>query len=68
MQKAEDVDVDKEPVRDAGPAVERAHDTDRAPDLKAQITALVRLLARPAAREHLDHSTRADTKDVGDER
>jgi hypothetical protein len=46
--------VDQTPAQDTGAAARPADGPDRTADVDAAITALVRLLARQAARDHLE--------------
>jgi hypothetical protein len=48
------VKVDQAPAQETEAAVQPAHGPDRTADVDAAITALVRLLARQAARDHLE--------------
>ena len=46
--------ADQAPVRDTGTAARPAHGSDPRPDVDAMLVAIVKLLARQAAREHLE--------------
>ena len=48
------MNVDQAPAQDTGAAARPVDDADRTADVDAAIAALVRLLARQAAREHLE--------------
>ena len=48
------MDVDQAPAKDTGAAARPADGPGRTADVDAAIAALVRLLARQAAREHLE--------------
>jgi hypothetical protein len=60
------VKADQAPVRDIGTAARPADGRDRTADVDAAIAALVRLLARQAAREHLERLANPET-DATDE-
>jgi hypothetical protein len=60
------VDVDQAPAQDTEVAAKLAHGPALAPDVDEKIAALVRLLARQAAREHLRRLARPET-DATDE-
>jgi hypothetical protein len=62
------VRVDHAPPQEPGAAARPAHGPDRTPDVDAALDALVRLLARQAAREHLERLVNPDTEDITDER
>jgi hypothetical protein len=57
------VKVDQAPTQDTGAAARPAHGPDRTADVDAAIAALVRLLARQAAREHLERLAHPDSED-----
>jgi hypothetical protein len=48
------VKVEQAPAKDIRAAAQPAHGPDRTADVDEMISALVRLLARQAAREHLE--------------
>ena len=59
--------VEQAPARVTGAAAQPAQGPDRATDVDAAIAALVRLLARQAAREYLERQANADAGDTTDE-
>jgi hypothetical protein len=61
------VKVDQAPAQDIVATVQPAHDPDRTADVDAAIAALVRLLARQAAREHLERLATTDAEEITDE-
>jgi hypothetical protein len=62
------VKADQAPVRDTGKAARPAHDSDPRPDVDAMLVAIVKLLARQAAREHLERLANPDGEETIDER
>jgi hypothetical protein len=60
--------VDQAPAKDTRAALRPADRPDRAADVDAVIAALVRLLARQAAREHLERLANPDAGEITDER
>lgn len=61
------VKVDKAPAQDREAAAGAASGPALAPDVDAAIVALVRLLARQAAREHLERQANTDPEEITDE-
>jgi hypothetical protein len=61
------VKVDQALAQDTGAAAEPPQGTDRAADVDAAIAALVRLLARQAARDYLHRLAHRDARDTTDE-
>jgi hypothetical protein len=61
------VKVDLAPAQGTEAAVQPAHGLDRTADVDEMISALVRLLARQAAREHLHRLAHPET-DATDEK
>jgi hypothetical protein len=61
------VKADQAPVRDTGTAARPAHGSDPRPDVDAMLVAIVKLLARQAAREHLEHLATPDPEEITDE-
>ena len=59
--------VDQAPAQDTGAAARPADGPDRAANVDAAIAALVRLLARQAAREHLERLANPDAAEISDE-
>jgi hypothetical protein len=62
------VKVDQAPAQDTDTAAEPADGAARAADVDAMIDALVRLLARQAAREYLERQASPDAEEITDER
>ena len=60
--------VDRAPAQDTGAAVQPAQGAICTADVDAAIRALVRLLARQAAREYLEQLANADAKENTDAR
>jgi hypothetical protein len=60
------VKVDQAPAQQTGAAAQPADRADRTPDVDAAIVALVRLLARQAAREHLERLANPDAEEITD--
>jgi hypothetical protein len=58
--------VDRTPVGNNEAVAQPAQ--GRAPDVDAVLDALVRLLARQAAREHLERQANPDAEEIPDER
>jgi hypothetical protein len=61
------VKVDQAPAQETEAAVQPAHGPDRTADVDAVIAALVRLLARQAAREHPERLANPDAEEPTDE-
>jgi hypothetical protein len=61
------VKVDQAPARDTGAAARPVDGAARTADVDAAIAALVRLLARQAAREHLERLATTDAEEITDE-
>jgi hypothetical protein len=61
------VKVDQAPAQDTGAAAQLVDGADRKADVDAAITALIRLLARQAAREHLQRQADPDAEEITDE-
>ena len=59
--------VDQAPAQDTGAAAQPVDGADRKADVDAAITALVRLLARQAAREHLERLANAEAEEITDD-
>ena len=59
--------VDQAPAQDTGAAARPADGPDRTADVDAAIAALVRLLARQAAREHLERQANSNAEEITDE-
>ena len=59
--------VDQAPAQDTGAAVQPKQGPARTADFDAAITALVRLLARQAAREHLERQANPEAEEITDE-
>jgi hypothetical protein len=66
MQRTDGVKVDQAPAKDTEAAARPADGPDRAAEVEEKIAALVRLLARQAAREHLHRLAHPET-DATDE-
>jgi hypothetical protein len=62
------VKVDQAPAQGTEAAAQPAQGADRAAEVDEKITALVRLLARQAAREHLHRLAHPDSEEPTDER
>ena len=61
------MNVDQAPAQDTGAAAQPAQGPDRTSDIDAAIAALVRLLARQAAREHLERQANSNAEEITDE-
>jgi hypothetical protein len=62
------VKVDQAAARDTRAAARPAHGSDPRPDVDAMLVAIVKLLARQAAREHLERLANPDGEETIDER
>jgi hypothetical protein len=61
------VKVDQAPARDTGAAARPVDGAVRTADADAALAALVRLLARQAAREYLERQASPDAEEITDE-
>jgi hypothetical protein len=61
------VTFDQAPARDTGAAARPVDGAARTAEVDAAIAALVRLLARQAAREHLERQTNPDAEEIIDD-
>jgi hypothetical protein len=61
------VRVDQAPAQDTGAAARPANGRDRTADVDEKIAVLVRLLARQAAREHLERLANRHAEEITDE-
>jgi len=61
------VKFDQATAQDTGVAAQPADRADRTPDVNAAIDALVRLLARQAAREQLERLANPDAEEITDD-
>jgi hypothetical protein len=61
------VDVDQAPAQETEAAAQPAQGADRAAEVDEKIAALVRLLARQAAREHLHRLAHPETAATDEE-
>jgi len=61
------VKVDQAPAQDTGAAAQPVDGADRKADVDAAITALVRLLARQAAREYLERQSNPEAEEIIDD-
>ena len=61
------MDVDQAPAKDTEAAAQPVQAPERAADVDEKIAALVRLLARQAAREHLEQQTNPDAEEITDD-
>jgi hypothetical protein len=61
------VKVDQAPAQETGAAARPVAGADRTADVDAAISALVRLLARQAAREHLERLANPEAEEITDE-
>lgn len=59
--------VDQTPAQETEAAAKPAQGPDRTPGVDEKIDALVRLLARQAAREYLDRLANPDAEEITDE-
>jgi hypothetical protein len=62
------VKIDQAPAQDTGAAVQPTQGPDRAAEVDAMLDAIVRLLARQAAREYLEQLANSDAEEITDER
>jgi hypothetical protein len=61
------VRVDHAPAQDTGAAARPVHGPDPRPDVDAMLVAIVKLLARQAAREYLERQANPDAEEITDE-
>ena len=67
MQRADPVDVDQTSAQDIKAAGQPVQSSGRTADVDAAISALVRLLARQAAREHLERQSNPEAEEITDD-
>ena len=67
LQRTDGVKVDQAPAQETAAAVQPKQGPDRTADVDAALDALVRLLARQAAREYLERQANPDAGDTTDD-